>query len=117
MEERLQKILSSAGVASRRRSEELISDGRVAVNGVVADRLGARANPETDVITVDGKPVLMPGKKYYILLNKPKGYTSTSFDPYAQKTVMDLVSDVGAPLHTVGRLDVDTEGLIILTTD
>lgn len=59
----------------------------------------------------------MPGIKYYILLNKPVGYTSTSFDPYAKKTVMDLVTDVGAPLHTVGRLDVDTEGLLILTTD
>lgn len=59
----------------------------------------------------------MPGEKYYILLNKPKGYTSTSFDPYAKKTVMELVSDIGAPLHTVGRLDVDTQGLLILTTD
>lgn len=59
----------------------------------------------------------MPGRKYYILLNKPKGYTSTSFDPYAKQTVMELVSNVGSPLHTVGRLDVDTEGLLILTTD
>jgi 23S rRNA pseudouridine2605 synthase len=117
LEERLQKILSAAGVASRRRSEELISEGRVAVNGIIADRLGFRADPGKDTITVDGKPVLMPGVKYYILLNKPKGYTSTSFDPYASRTVMELVTDVGAPLHTVGRLDVDTEGLLILTTD
>ncbi|NLB54732.1 MAG: rRNA pseudouridine synthase [Lentisphaerae bacterium] len=117
MEERLQKILSAAGVASRRRSEQLITEGRIAVNGVTADRLGIKADPDKDTITVDGKPVLMPGVKYYILLNKPAGYTSTSFDPYAKKTVMDLVTDVGAPLHTVGRLDVDTEGLLILTTD
>lgn len=117
MEERLQKILSAAGVASRRRSEQLITEGRVAVNGVKADRLGIKADPDKDTITVDGKPVLMPGVKYYILLNKPAGYTSTSFDPYAKETVMDLVTDVGAPLHTVGRLDVDTEGLLILTTD
>jgi len=95
----------------------LIREGRVAVNGRVVDRLGARADPERDSITVDGKPVIMPGLKYYILLNKPRGYTSTSFDPLAKKTVMDLVSDVGAPLHTVGRLDADTEGLLILTTD
>jgi len=106
-----------AGVASRRRAEELISAGRVAVNGIVVNRLGAKADPEKDEISVDGKPVIIPGRKYYILLNKPKGYTSTRFDPYAKNTVMELVSEVGAPLHTVGRLDVDTEGLLILTTD
>lgn len=117
MEERLQKVLAAAGVASRRKSEELITEGRVAVNGEVVDRLGARVDPEQVEIKVDGKLVTLSDRKYYILLNKPVGYTSTRFDPYAKKTVLELVADVSANLYTVGRLDVDTEGLIILTND
>lgn len=117
MEERLQKVLASAGVGSRRKSEELIIDGRVSVNGKIVDQLGSRADPEKDEIKVDGKLVTLPDRNYYILLNKPAGYTSTSFDRFAKKTVLELVADVSASLHTVGRLDVDTEGLIILTND
>lgn len=117
MEERLQKVLSAAGVASRRKAEELITEGRVAVDGKVIDRLGAKVDPEKVEITVDDKLVTLPERKYYILLNKPKGYTSTRFDPFAKNTVLELVADVSANLHTVGRLDVDTEGLIILTND
>ncbi len=117
MEERLQKVLASAGVGSRRKCEELISDGRVTVNGNLADQLGVRADAERDEIKVDGKLVTLPERKYYILLNKPSGYTSTKFDRFAKKTVIDLVADVSANLHTVGRLDVETEGLIILTND
>lgn len=117
MEERLQKVLASAGVGSRRACEELIAEGRVTVNGELADRLGMRADPLTDEIKVDGKLITLPDRMYYILLNKPTGYTSTKFDPYAKKTVVELVADVSASLHTVGRLDMDTEGLIILTND
>lgn len=117
MEERLQKILASAGVGSRRKCEELISKGRVSVNGRIVDRLGAKADPDTDEIRVDGKLITLPNRRYYILLNKPAGYTSTNFDRFAKRTVLELVADVSANLHTVGRLDVDTEGLIILTND
>jgi pseudouridine synthase len=117
VEERLQKVLASAGVGSRRKCEELIKDGRVTVNGKTFDELGVRADPERDEIKVDGKLVTLPERRYYILLNKPIGYTSTKFDRFAKKTVIDLVADVSANLHTIGRLDVDTEGLIILTND
>lgn len=117
MEERLQKVLAMAGVGSRRKCEELIVEGRVSVNGKTVDVLGSRADPKKDEIKVDGRLVTMPDRNYYILLYKPEGYTSTSFDPYAKHTVMELVADVSTTLHTVGRLDVDTEGLIILTND
>ena len=117
MEERLQKVLASAGVGSRRSCEELIAEGRVTINGEIADRLGIRADAEKDEIRVDGKLVTLPDRDYYILLNKPMGYTSTKFDPFAKKTVLELVADLSANLHTVGRLDMDTEGLILLTND
>ncbi|MEN6372389.1 MAG: pseudouridine synthase [Armatimonadota bacterium] len=117
MEERLQKVMAMAGVGSRRKCEELITAGIVTVNGKLVDRLGSRADPDKDEIRVNGKIITLPDRMYYILLNKPVGYTSTRFDPYAKKTVMELVADVSANLHTVGRLDVDTEGLIILTND
>jgi pseudouridine synthase len=117
VEERLQKVMAAAGVGSRRKCEELITAGKVTVNGKVIDRLGARADPDKDEIRVDGKLVTLPDRNYYILLNKPAGYTSTKFDPFAKKTVLQLVADVSANLHTVGRLDLDTEGLIILTND
>ncbi|HOM71939.1 MAG TPA: pseudouridine synthase [Armatimonadota bacterium] len=117
MEERLQKVMAAAGVGSRRKCEELISEGRVTVNGKVVDRLGMKVDPQKSEIRVDGKLVTLPDRNYYILLNKPAGYTSTKFDPFAKKTVLELVADVSANLHTVGRLDVDTEGLIILTND
>ncbi|MEN6520542.1 MAG: pseudouridine synthase [Armatimonadota bacterium] len=117
MEERLQKVMAMAGVGSRRKCEELITAGKVTINGKLVDRLGSRADPEKDEIRVNSKLITLPDRMYYILLNKPVGYTSTRFDPYAKKTVMELVADVSANLHTVGRLDVDTEGLIILTND
>lgn len=117
MEERLQKVMAAAGVGSRRKCEDLISAGKVTVNGKTIDRLGAKADPEKDEIRVDGRLVTLPERNYYILLNKPVGFTSTKFDKFAKNTIMELVADVSANLHTVGRLDMDTEGLIILTND
>ncbi len=103
-------------MGSRRHCEELIAGGRVAVNGHVA-QLGAKADPDKDSITIDGQPLQAEEGKLYILLNKPVGYTSTRFDRYAKQTVLDLVPEVKAFLYPVGRLDVDTSGLILLTND
>lgn len=94
----------------------MIATGRIAVNGQVA-QLGAKADPEKDTITIDGTPIEGEQGKLYILLNKPAGYTSTRFDRFAEHTVLELVPGVGAYLYPVGRLDVDTTGLIILTND
>lgn len=113
----MQKLLAGAGVASRREAERLITAGRVAVNGKVVSELGAKADPDRDTITVDGKPIDLRPPKLYVLLNKPRGYTSTRRDPHARRVVTELVQDVGVPLYPAGRLDVDTEGLIILTND
>jgi 23S rRNA pseudouridine2605 synthase len=115
-EERLQKILSNAGVASRRVAEEMILAGRVAVNGETVRTLGARANPESDEVTVDGVPV-HKGRYRYFALNKPVGFVTTARDDQGRETVLDLVPIAGVQLHPVGRLDVDSEGLVILTTD
>ncbi|MDI6827079.1 MAG: pseudouridine synthase [Armatimonadota bacterium] len=117
MEQRLQKLLAAAGVASRREAEKLILSGRVAVNGKIVTQLGTKANPEKDIITVDGKQVDLHPKKVYILLNKPRGYTCTRRDPHAAKVITDLVRDVDIAVYPVGRLDVETEGAIILTND
>lgn len=117
MEQRLQKLLAAAGVASRREAEKLITGGRVSVNGKVVTELGTKADPDRDTIEVDSKQVNLRPGKVYVLLNKPRGYASTRHDPHAHRTVMDLVKDVGASLYPVGRLDVDTEGLLILTND
>jgi pseudouridine synthase len=114
MRQRLQKILASAGIASRRKSEELISAGRVAVNGSTAS-LGDSADPATDRITLDGAP-LSAEKKRYLLLNKPTGYVTTLSDPHGRPTVIDLI-DVPERVYPVGRLDADTEGLLLLTND
>lgn len=114
--ERLQKILSNAGVASRRHAEELILAGRVSVNGVVADTLGARADPERDEVMVDGVPVLK-GRYRYFALNKPQGFITTVSDEQDRETVLDLVPIGDIQLHPVGRLDRDSEGLLILTND
>jgi 23S rRNA pseudouridine2605 synthase len=113
--ERLQRILSSAGIASRRAAEQIILDGRVSVNGAVVDRLGSRADPAVDDIRVDGKP-LRPQTPRYILLNKPSGYITTMQDERGRRTVMDLVS-TPERVFPVGRLDRDTEGLLLLTND
>jgi len=109
--------MASAGVGSRRKCEELILAGRVTVDGEVVARLGTKIDPEKAEIRVDGKLITLPERRYYILLNKPVGYTSTRFDPFAKRTVIELVAAAGANLHTVGRLDRETEGLIILTSD
>jgi 23S rRNA pseudouridine2605 synthase len=118
MQERLQKLIAQAGIASRRQAEELIRNGNVTVNGEVAG-LGAKADPETDHIKVHGKLInikLGQRKNIYLLLNKPKGYLSSVSDPEGRKLVTDLVKGYGK-LHPVGRLDFQSEGLIILTND
>lgn len=114
--ERLQKIIAAAGVASRRKAEELITDGRVTVNGEVMNTLGSKADPETDDIRVDGKS-LKAEQLVYILLHKPKGYVTTVTDPEGRPTVMDLVKGISARVYPVGRLDYLSEGLLLLTND
>ena len=115
MKERLQKILSSRGVASRRKAEEWIAAGRVQVNGCVA-AVGDSADPEQDVILVDGKPLPAESRPVYILLHKPRGYVTTLSDEKGRKNVTDLV-ECGTRVYPVGRLDMDSEGLLILTND
>ena len=116
MEERIQKILSRAGVASRRAAEKVMAEGRVSVNGEVVREMGAKADLGKDDIRVDGVRVKAPQERVYLLLNKPKGVVTTRHDPEGRRTVMDLVPAV-AGLFPVGRLDVTTEGLILLTND
>ena len=114
--ERLQKVLASAGIASRRECEALIAAGRVTVNGRVVQEPGLRVDPEQDVVLVDGEPVQQPVARTYIMLHKPVGYVSTADDPHGRPTVVDLV-DAPTRVFPVGRLDVDSEGLILLTDD
>lgn len=113
--ERLQRILSAHGVASRRASEQIILDGRVKVNGVVVRELGSKADPVVDRIEVDGR-LLQPQRHRYLMLNKPSGYITTVSDERDRRTVMDLV-DVRERVYPVGRLDRETEGLLLLTND
>lgn len=115
--ERLQKIIAAAGIASRRKAEELISQGRVSVNGQVVSQLGAKADPDHDHIRVDGKLLHAPEQLTYIVLNKPKGYVTTVSDPEHRPTVMDLLRGVRARVYPVGRLDYASEGLLLLTND
>jgi 23S rRNA pseudouridine2605 synthase len=116
-EERLQKLLAHAGIASRRRSEELIREGRVTVNGSVVTELGTKADPERDHIKVDGKRVGAPEHLVYIAMNKPKNCVTTVSDPEGRPTVMDLLRGVKARVYPVGRLDYSSEGLLLLTND
>jgi len=137
--ERLQKILSQAGVASRRRSEQLMLDGRVTLNGLTIRKLGTKADPAHDDIRVDGRRIRLPERHRYLLLNKPRGYVTTRSDPQQRPTVIDLLQGVRAPrqarpsagsgrpdqlslpkgeyVYPVGRLDFDSEGLLLLTND
>jgi 23S rRNA pseudouridine2605 synthase len=115
-EERLQKILAHAGVASRRHAEELIVAGLVTVNGAVVTELGTKADPERDHIKVEGKLILRPEKHVYLALNKPDGYVTTVADPEGRRTVMDLIR-CRERVYPVGRLDYHSEGLLLLTND
>jgi 23S rRNA pseudouridine2605 synthase len=115
--ERLQKIIAAAGVASRRKAEELITSGRVQVNGQMVTELGTKADPDQDHIRVDGKLLHGPERYSYIVLNKPKGYVTTVSDPEGRPTVMDLVQKVKGRVYPVGRLDWASEGLLVLTND
>ncbi|MBR6739429.1 MAG: rRNA pseudouridine synthase, partial [Oscillospiraceae bacterium] len=116
MRQRLQKIISAAGLCSRRTAEEWIAAGRVEVNGTVA-ALGEQADPELDEILLDGKIVRVVEKKLYIMLNKPRGYVTTLQDEKGRPNVSELVADCGERVYPVGRLDIDSEGLLLLTND
>src|SRR6516225_558480 len=115
--ERLQKILSQAGVASRRASEQLMLEGRVTVNGATIRELGTKADPASDDIRVDGRRITLPERHRYLLLNKPRGYVTTRSDPQRRPTVVDLLAGVREYVYPVGRLDFDSEGLLLLTND
>src|SRR5208337_4930103 len=115
--ERLQKIIAAAGIASRRKAEELITSGLVSVNGQTVTALGSKADPEVDHIKINGKPLLGPERHVYLLLHKPKGYVTTVTDPEGRPTVLDLVRGVSARIYPVGRLDYLSEGLLLLTND
>lgn len=114
---RLQKYMALCGVASRRKSEEIILEGRVRVNNKVVDELGTRINPDKDIVTVDDKKIRMESKKVYIMLNKPIGYVTTTKDEKNRKIVTELIEDVRERIYPVGRLDADTTGLLLLTND
>ena len=116
MKERLQKILSARGVASRRHAEELIRSGRVTCNGVVAE-LGQTADPEVDEIIVDGKPLPQASEYVYLMLHKPRGYVTTLSDERGRPNAAQLVQDCGCRVYPVGRLDMDSEGLLLFTND
>jgi len=116
MKERLQKIISAAGLASRRTAEDWIAGGRVTVNGETAV-LGAAADPETDSICVDGAPISLGGQKTCVMLHKPRGYVTTMHDEKGRPTVAELVQIPGKRLYPVGRLDMDSEGLLLMTDD
>ena len=115
--DRLQKILSQAGVASRRAAEKLIAEGRVSVNGTTVREMGTKADPSVDDIRVDGRRIRRAERLRYILLNKPAGYVTTRSDPQRRPTVIDLLRGVRDYVYPVGRLDYDTEGLLLLTND
>ena len=116
MAERLQKLISAAHLASRRAAEQMILDGRVTVNGLTAE-LGQTADPAVDVILVDGKPLTLSAQKVYIMINKPRGYVTTLSDEQGRRTVAELVEDVGVRVFPVGRLDLNSDGLLLLTDD
>ena len=116
MKERLQKILSARGIASRRKAEEMIATGRISCNGVIAV-LGDAADPDVDEILVDGKPLPAPTKQVYLMLHKPRGYVTTLSDEKGRKNAAMLVEECGLRVYPVGRLDMDSEGLLLFTND
>ena len=116
MKERLQKILSARGVASRRKAEEMIQSGLISVNGIIA-QLGDAADPETDEILVEGRPLPSANGHVYILLHKPRGYVTTLSDEKGRPNAAQLVADCGVRVYPVGRLDMDSEGLLLFTND
>ncbi|MCF2669532.1 rRNA pseudouridine synthase [Butyricicoccus pullicaecorum] len=116
MKERIQKILAQAGLCSRRAAEDLLRDGRVTVNGRPAG-LGDSADPARDKLAVDGRPVRAAEEKVYLMLNKPRGFVSTMKDERGRRTVAQLTQGAGARVYPVGRLDYDSEGLLIMTND
>src|ERR1700744_5589514 len=115
--ERLQKIIAAAGIASRRKAEELITDGQASVNGQIVTELGTKADLDSDHIKVGGKLLGSRERHVYLLLHKPKGYVTTVTDPEGRPTVLDLVRGIGARVYPVGRLDYLSEGLLLLTND
>jgi len=117
MIERLQKVIAKAGIASRRHAEKMILDGRVQVNGAIVTQLGTKVDISKDHIKVNGKRIQPEPYKIYLLLNKPKGYITSVHDPEGRPTVMDLIPDVKERVYPVGRLDYDSEGLLLLTND
>ncbi|MGZ3592744.1 MAG: pseudouridine synthase [Syntrophales bacterium] len=117
MKERLQKIIAAAGISSRRAAEKMIVEGRVTVNDAVVRQLGARADIGADEIRVDGKLILPEESKVYLLLHKPRGYVTTLHDPERRAVVTDLLSGIPERIFPVGRLDYDSEGLLLLTND
>lgn len=116
MTERLQKILASRGIASRRKAEEMISQGRVCLNGAVA-HLGDSADPDIDEILLDGNPLPSRSEYVYIMLHKPRGFVTTLSDEKGRRNVAELVADCGTRVYPVGRLDMDSEGLLLFTND
>lgn len=116
MEERLQKLLSSAGICSRRQAEDYIAAGRVTVNGAAA-QVGDKADPDRDLIAIDGKPLSRHKRTVWLLLHKPRGYVTTLSDEKGRRTAAELVADCGFRVWPVGRLDMDSEGLLLFTND
>lgn len=116
MEQRLQKLIAAAGLCSRRTAEEWIAAGRVCVNGETAS-LGQSADPDADEVTVDGEPLAKTQEKLYLMLNKPRGYVCTLSDEQGRRTVAELTAGCGARVVPVGRLDLDSEGLLLMTND
>jgi len=115
--ERLQKIIAAAGIASRRKAEEMITSGLVEINGKIVTELGTKADPDRDHIRVNGKLLHGAERHFYLLLNKPKGYVTTAHDPEGRPTVMDLLHGIRVRVYPVGRLDYASEGLLLLTND
>ena len=117
MKIRIQKIIADAGIASRRKAEEFITEGRVAVDHRTVTKLGSLADPRKNKITLDGKTIVQQNHKIYIILNKPRGYITSLHDPQNRPTVIDLIKNINVRVFPVGRLDYDAEGIILLTND